>query len=143
MVQLHSRTTTFSTTSTCNCTAGRGTYFKPFCIDGSANLILRFILFSPDQASNLYLFPFLHPGAQQSQVDIDNIDYEAFPEFKNAKAVEVRTLRIKLNVVILMHIQAILEPGDVLYLPPMWFHHVSALELSMSVSVWTFVNESR
>jgi hypothetical protein len=86
----------------------------------------RFILFSPDHAPNLYLYPFLHPGAQQSQVDVDNIDYEAFPAFKNAKAIET-----------------ILEPGDVLYLPPMWFHHVSALELSMSVSVWSFVPDSR
>eukprot|EP00456_Euglypha_rotunda_P081750 TRINITY_DN80021_c0_g1_i1.p1 TRINITY_DN80021_c0_g1~~TRINITY_DN80021_c0_g1_i1.p1 ORF type:complete len:102 (-),score=4.75 TRINITY_DN80021_c0_g1_i1:10-315(-) len=31
----------------------------------------------------------------------------------------------------------ILEKGDVLYIPPMWFHQVSALEFSVSVSVWT------
>jgi hypoxia-inducible factor 1-alpha inhibitor (HIF hydroxylase) len=84
----------------------------------------RFILFPPTHRPYLYLYPFLHPGAQQSQVNLDAPDYNSFPLFQNARAVE-----------------AILEPGDVLYLPPMWFHHVTALDLSFSVSVWTFVNE--
>jgi ribosomal protein L16 Arg81 hydroxylase len=59
-------------------------------------------------------------GAQQSQVSFDNINVEIFPKFQQVSATE-----------------AILFPGDVLYLPPMWFHHVTALTLSMSVSVWT------
>jgi len=82
----------------------------------------RFILFPPEEYKNLYLYPFLHPGAQQSQVSLDdpNIDLKSFPNFKNAVAYD-----------------AILEPGDVLYLPPLWFHHVVALTHSMSVSVWT------
>lgn len=34
-------------------------------------------------------------------------------------------------------------PGDVLYLPPLWFHHVTALSISISVSVWTKFNETQ
>lgn len=30
-----------------------------------------------------------------------------------------------------------MEPGDVLYLPPYWLHHVTALDLSISVNVWS------
>lgn len=49
----------------------------------------RFVLFPPSEYSNLYLYPFVHPGAQQSQVSFDNPDYDRFPNFRNAKAVEV------------------------------------------------------
>ncbi|PRP80005.1 hypothetical protein PROFUN_12292 [Planoprotostelium fungivorum] len=80
----------------------------------------RFVLFSPDQLNNLYLYPFLHPGGQQSQVRFDEWDHKSFPNFAKAEAIE-----------------AVLEPGDVLYLPPLWFHHVTALTTSMSVSIWS------
>jgi hypothetical protein len=86
----------------------------------------RFILLAPDQAKNLYLYPALHPGAQQSQVRFENPDYQTFPRFKQAKALE-----------------AVLQPGDLLYLPPLWFHHVTALTNSMSVSVWTRYQENQ
>ena len=33
--------------------------------------------------------------------------------------------------------EAILNAGDVLYIPPMWFHHVTTLEESVSLSVWS------
>jgi hypothetical protein len=88
--------------------------------------VKRFILFAPDQANNLYLYPFLHPGAQQSQVSFDAPDLRLFPQFASARALE-----------------AVLQPGDVLYLPPLWFHHVSALTSSMSVSVWTRFPETQ
>jgi len=82
--------------------------------------VKRFVLFPPEAHEYLYLYPFLHPGAQQSQINFDAPDLKSFPKFKNARAIE-----------------AILNPGDVLYLPPLWFHHVTALSTSISVSVWT------
>jgi len=88
----------------------------------------RFLLFPPSALQNLYLFPLLHPGAQASQVDLENPDLSAFPLFENVSSA---------NPVV-----AILQPGDVLYLPPMWFHHVSALTDSLSVSVWTPFKET-
>ena len=35
-----------------------------------------------------------------------------------------------------------LEPGDMLYLPPFWFHRVIAEDFSVSVSVWTDSEET-
>lgn len=84
----------------------------------------RFILFPPHQLHHLYLFPFLHPGAQQSQVNLSRPDLNLFPHFQETVAYE-----------------ALLKPGDVLYLPPFWFHHVTALSNSISISVWTPTHE--
>lgn len=51
---------------------------------------------------------------------------DRFPDFQHASAVE-----------------AVLEPGDVLYLPPLWFHHVSALTTSVSASIWSKYAETQ
>ncbi len=82
----------------------------------------------------LVVYPFLHPGGQQSQIDFEAPNFRDFPnfaEFATLKRSNNVTDQQKLPVV------AALEPGDVLYLPPLWFHHVSALSPSISVSVWS------
>jgi len=33
--------------------------------------------------------------------------------------------------------EAILEPGDMMYIPPNWYHHVEALDPSISVNFWS------
>ncbi|CAB4015110.1 Hypoxia-inducible factor 1-alpha inhibitor [Paramuricea clavata] len=78
----------------------------------------RFILFGPDQSTNLYPHPVGHPHDRQSQVDLDKPDYERFPKFRNVEALE-----------------AILEPGDVLYVPTNWWHHVESNKNNCTVSL--------
>lgn len=74
----------------------------------------RFILFPPDQISNLYIGPidFTLAGRPASLVDFDAVDYEKFPRFREA---------LKHAVV------AELNPGDVLYIPNLWWHQVASL----------------
>jgi len=75
----------------------------------------QFILFPPSQHRNLYINPFLHPGALQSQVNFEHPNLTEFPNFEQVSG-----------------IQTTLFPGDVLYIPPMWFHHVLSLLSSVS-----------
>ncbi|ORX44900.1 Clavaminate synthase-like protein [Hesseltinella vesiculosa] len=74
-------------------------------------------LYSPDHTDALY--PHVGMMANTSQVDLDQPNLEAYPLFKQANYVE-----------------CILEPGDVLYIPPKWWHYVRALDTSFSVSFW-------
>ncbi|KAG2271192.1 hypothetical protein Bca52824_065747 [Brassica carinata] len=54
-----------------------------------------------------------------SQVDLDNIDKNEFP-----KAAELEFM------------DCILEEGEMLYIPPKWWHYVRSLTVSFSVSFW-------
>lgn len=79
----------------------------------------RFILFPPEQYECFYPYPVFHPHDRQSQVDFENPDYNKFPKFQDAHGYE-----------------AILGPGDVLYLPMYWWHHVeSAVDGGYTISV--------
>ncbi|OQU89690.1 hypothetical protein SORBI_3002G247200 [Sorghum bicolor] len=54
-----------------------------------------------------------------SQVDLDNIDFKEFPRAENLEFMD-----------------CILEEGDLLYIPPKWWHYVRSLSTSFSVSFW-------
>jgi len=75
----------------------------------------QFTLLRPDQISNLYVgpFEFTPSGTTVSMVDFDNPDYKKFPRFKHAEKATYSTL---------------LEPGDAIYIPYLWWHHVKALD---------------
>ncbi len=84
----------------------------------------RFTLFPPDQIRNLYIGPLdLTPAGQPvSLVDIRNPDLARFPRF--AAALEVAEV-------------AELGPGDAVYIPALWWHHVEALaEFNVLVNYW-------
>jgi len=84
----------------------------------------RFTLFPPDQVANLYPGPFhLTPGGQVvSMVDFRNPELDRYHRFCDAMAsAEV----------------AELEPGDALFYPAMWWHHVETLEpLNVMINYW-------
>lgn len=84
----------------------------------------RFTLFPPDQISNLYPGPLEPtPGGQViSLVDFKNPDLQKFPRFNDA----LLTAQV-----------ADLEPGDALYIPSMWWHHVESLKpYNILVNYW-------
>ncbi|KAI9194053.1 hypothetical protein LWI28_002753 [Acer negundo] len=66
----------------------------------------------------------LHPYTEtmlcnSSQVDLDHIDETKFP-----------------NVPDLDFLDCILDEGEMLYIPPKWWHYVRSLSISFSVSFW-------
>lgn len=84
----------------------------------------RFILFPPDQFANLYLGPvdITPAGRPVSMVDFAAPDHAAHPRFRDALTVAQR---------------ADLAPGDALFIPSSWYHHVEALDtFNVLVNYW-------
>lgn len=84
----------------------------------------RFTLFPPDQLANLHVGPldFTPAGQAISLIDFARPDLQRFPRFEQAMA----------------HAQvAELGPGDALFIPSMWWHHVEALEpFNVLINYW-------
>ena len=84
----------------------------------------RFTLFPPDQVGNLYIgpFEFTPAGTPVSLVDPDAPDLGRFPLAADAMA-QARV--------------AELAPGDAIFIPHMWWHHVRSLDpVSILVNYW-------
>lgn len=84
----------------------------------------RFTLFAPDQLPNLYMGPFhvTPAGTPVSMVHLTRPDLDRYPRFAEALATAE---------------EAELEPGDALYIPYGWYHHVEALDpVGMLVNFW-------
>lgn len=78
----------------------------------------RCILFSPENYKYLYPFPLHHPHDRQSQVNFDSPDFERFPKFNNITGVD-----------------AVVGPGDVLYIPNYWWHYIESERNSKTISM--------
>ena len=77
-------------------------------------------LISPDQTPRVY-----NQIGVYSEVDCENPDYQKYPLFR-----QVEPLRI------------ILQPGEVLFLPVGWWHHVKALDVSITVTFINFIHQN-
>ena len=84
----------------------------------------RFTLYPISQVANLYIGPLdiTIAGQPSSLVDPENSDRERFPWFSEAEH---------------HALTADLEPGDAIYIPSLWLHHVESLsDLGMLVNFW-------
>lgn len=75
-------------------------------------------LFDVDQTEQLY------PHEDKllwntSRVDVESPDLDKFPKFKEAK-----------------YCECVLKAGELLYIPPKYWHYVRSLSISFSVSFW-------
>lgn len=82
----------------------------------------RVLLFPPSDYLSFY--PPLEDGngkgiGHNSKVNPDKLNLELFPKFPWQDKMEV-----------------ILQPGEILYIPPFWWHHVTAIDENMSLSFW-------
>lgn len=84
----------------------------------------RFTLFPPDQLANMYAgpFEFTLSGPPVSMVRLEDIDLDTYPRFSEALD---------------RACTAELEPGDGIYIPYGWWHHVQSLEqFNVLVNYW-------
>lgn len=84
----------------------------------------RFTLFPPEQIGNLYIGPleFTPAGAPVSMVSLESPDFERFPRFREA----LGAARV-----------AELGPGDAIFIPALWWHHVVSLDvINILVNYW-------
>jgi hypothetical protein len=84
----------------------------------------RFTLFPPEQLENLYIGPldFTPAGQPASLVDFYQPDFQRFPKFKQALE--------QCSVIEL-------EPGDAIFIPSMWWHHVEGLaDFNVLINYW-------
>jgi Cupin-like domain len=84
----------------------------------------RFTLFPPEQIANLYIGPigYAPTGTPISLVSFREPDFGRFPRFREALAAA--------------HV-AELEPGDALFIPTLWWHHVESLDKhNVLVNYW-------
>jgi len=84
----------------------------------------RFTLFPPGQIGNLYIGPldFAPTGTPISLVDFAAPDLQRFPKFRDACA---------------HALSADLGPGDAIFIPALWWHHVQSLDVcNILVNYW-------
>lgn len=78
-------------------------------------------LASPADSPNMYVSKKFDQGTTISEVDLLNYDREKFPKFAGVK-----------------HTKVVLHPGEMLFIPRGWWHHVQSLDKSISVSNITY-----
>ena len=79
----------------------------------------RVLLISGDQDALVYKRSGSEKDYHYSQVDIENLDLEQFPLFRQAVIQE-----------------AIIEPGEMIFIPANTWHYVRSLDESISLSFW-------
>jgi ribosomal protein L16 Arg81 hydroxylase len=76
-------------------------------------------LFDPMETDLLYPYPPEASASHISFINLEQTDFEKYPGFRQAHA-----------------LKGVIGPGELLYLPAYWWHHVRSLQISISVNFW-------
>jgi len=104
---------------------GPAATLSPLHYDRSHNLLCQVVgskyvrLYAPEHSERLYAHTSGPHQVSSRIVDPDRVDASAFPRFAEAPYVDV-----------------VLGEGEVLYIPPRWWHFIESRETSFSVSFW-------
>ncbi len=88
----------------------------------------KLIIFPPEHTSNLYPFPSFSSQSHASRINVQAI-YSDDPELREA---ERRRFPKALNA---ERYECVLEKGEILYMPPGWWHDVESLDDAISVTI--------
>jgi len=101
----------------------------------------RWILYPPEVHDQLHPYPRLHPRRGQTIIDLEkNRVHASVIEAASQSGKEsLSEATIPREAVAKMR-HVVVEPGDILYVPPLWTHHVTAFDSAMgppvSLSLW-------
>jgi hypothetical protein len=115
----------FSNSSRINLWFGSSGTVTPLHFDESYNLYAqiygskRFRVYSPTDKPYLYPYPERSRLSHLSYIDAENRDLNTFPLLEMAREFSFT-----------------LSAGQLLFLPPLWWHHVRAESISISASQW-------
>lgn len=96
---------------------------SPLHFDPKDNLLCQVVgkkylrLYAPSESAKLY--PVEGLLSNTSQVDVEDPDLANFPQFASAN-----------------YLDCVLDEGEMLYIPPRYWHFVRSLSTSISVSFW-------
>jgi hypothetical protein len=79
----------------------------------------RALLYRPEDSPFLYPYPVYHHHFNTSRVDVVTPDLAKFPKFRTARAIE-----------------AVLEPGDALFIPVHFWHAILTEGISLSAAIF-------
>jgi hypothetical protein len=106
-------------------TVGRDTFSDAHYHTGTHALVAqiygkkRALLYRPEDSRLLYPYPVYHHHFNTSRVDVVTPDFAKFPKFRAARALE-----------------AVLEPGDALFIPVHYWHAIQTEGISLSAALF-------
>jgi Cupin-like domain len=80
----------------------------------------KILMFDSSQTHLMYNFESFF-----SEVDAEQPDFDRYPDFRQARPLEL-----------------VLEPGEALFIPVGWWHHIRALEFSINISMTNFARNN-